>query len=265
MQVYIEDAILQNLVINYMLLSISDLAINEKPSKIKLFLVALFGALFAVVISLFQISLAFLIPIKILCAIMITLFMSKGNNIKNFLLFFLVFLSMTFVMGGGVVSLQNLFEKNLSGLSIVFIIFGLYIILKNIFKQFYLKQKLSKFYYDINLSKGDNFCKIKAYLDSGNLLVDAKTGLSILIVNYSTLEKLYRDKITVVDYLQQNLDKKLEGRYIECKTIGGVSKVFVCKIDKVVMSSGEKIDVMIGVGKGLNNKNYQGLLSPLAI
>ncbi len=265
MQVYIEDALLQNLIINYMLLSISNFAINEKSNKWKLLGVALFGSIFAIILSLFQLETAFLLPIKILCAIMITIFMVKGNNLKKYLLFFFVFLSMTFVMAGGIVAIQNLLCSNLSAISIVSIIFGIYIILKNIFRQFYLKQKINKFYYNVDLLEGDNQCKIKAYLDSGNLLVDNKTGLSILIVDYAILEKLYRNKVTIVDFLQHKLDKKVDGRYIEYKTVGGKALMFVCKIDKVNLSTGKTIDVMIGVGHNLNNKEYQGLLSPLAI
>ncbi len=265
MQVYIEDAVLQNLIINYMLLSISNFAINEKSKWYKLLLVSIFGACFAFMLSFFKIKMEFLIPIKILCAVLITLFMTKGDNIKKYLLFFFVFLSSTFVMGGCVGALENLLQKKLSALSITIIIAFFYIILKNIIRQFYIKRKVDKFYYSIDLLKDGEQCKIKAYLDSGNLLQDEKTGLPILIVNYATLEKLYRNKITVVDYLQQKLDKKLGGRYIDYETVGGKSKMFVCKIDQVIMSTGEKIEVMIGVGNGFNGKDYQALLSPLAI
>ena len=265
MQVYIEDAFLQNLIINYLLLSISNFAIKEKSLWYKLLGVSSFGSFFVIFVSLFQIKTSFLIPIKILCGVIITLLMVKGNNLKKYLLFFFVFLSMTFVMGGGIVALQNLFGKNFNKLFITIIVLVFYIILKNIFRQFYFKKNIDKFYYDIDLIKENNFCKIKAYLDSGNLLVDKETNLPILIVNYSILEKLYCDKITIIDFLQQRLDKKLNGKYIEYKTISGQAKMFVCKLDKVLLSSGKQIDVLLGVGKNLGDKDYQGLLSPLAL
>ena len=113
MQVYIEDAVLQNLIINYMLLSISNFAINEKSKWYKLLLVSIFGACFAFMLSFFKIKMEFLIPIKILCAVLITLFMTKGDNIKKYLLFFFVFLSSTFVMGGCVGALENLLQKKI--------------------------------------------------------------------------------------------------------------------------------------------------------
>lgn len=265
MEVYIEDAILQNLFVDYMILSISEFAINKHSKWYKLFFVALFGAIFAVVLSLFQIKIEFLIPIKIFLAIIIALLMVKEENIKKYLLFIFVFLSITFIMGGGIVAFQNLFDKNLSGLETTFILFVLYLILKNIFKQFYVKKKIDSFYYDLVLSSDDKKCKITAYLDSGNLLIDEQTGLSILVIDFATFEKLYQNKISVIDFLQQKLDKKINGKYIEYKTVGGKAKMFVCKIDNVALSTGKNFNVLIGVGKGVCNEDYQGLLSPLAI
>lgn len=268
MEIYIEDAILQNVIINFMLLEISQKAILQKCRKLKTFFVSILGACFAVGLTFFQFSTFLTFAIKMICGILMTVIMIKNFKLKQFLLFYFVFLSSTFIMGGLCMALQNLFQNKLSGVVIVLAIFVFYIILKNLLKQFYVKKKLNNFYYKLQLILSDKKVNIKAYLDSGNLLQDKSTGCPILIIDYKTFEQLFGEKISIIDYLQNRLDKKLKGKYLNYQTVNGQSKMFVCSIDKVILKTNnniEELNVMLGLTSNFDTSfDCQGLLSPLA-
>ena len=54
MEIYIEDAILQNVIINYTLLSISEKMILQKGKFMRTFFVSFFGSMIAVLIIFFN-------------------------------------------------------------------------------------------------------------------------------------------------------------------------------------------------------------------
>ena len=270
MEIYIEDAILQNLIINYTLLSISEKTILQKQKILRTIGVSIVGTLFAVALTFFNIPSIFQIIIKILSGLIMCLMLIDKVVLKKLAFLFFVFLSFTFLMGGLIIAFENLFTISINGLISALIIFGFYIILKSIVKQIYRKKHLNNFYFDIKLeNSGKNF-DIKAYLDSGNLLQDDETGLPILIINFETFTKLFGDKITVMDFLQKKLDQKIKGRYISFSTVGGEAKMFVCNIDKVSTLEKNKqerpINVLLGITNNyFKNKECEALLSPLAL
>ncbi len=270
MEIYIEDAIIQNIVINYTLLSISEKAVLQKSKFWKKILASIIGTLFAILITFFKLNAFFEIIIKLLSGLVMALIIIDKFVFKKFLLLFIVFISSTFLMGGLIIAMEYLFNVSINGLMSAGIILLFYFILKGVIKQFYIKRKLNKFYYNLLLTNGEKTLDIKAYLDSGNLLQDDETGLSILVINYSTFSKLFDNKVSVMDYLQKKLDKKIKGKYISFSTVGGVSKMFVCNIDKVMTyEKGEEkkeIHVLLGIGtKCFKSNDCDALLSPLAL
>ena len=111
-------------------------------------------------------------------------------------------------------------------------------------------------------------CNIKAYLDSGNLLQDDETGLSILVLNFTTFNKLFSKNATIIDYLKSQLDKKINGKYILYQTVNNSSKMFVCQIDKVFKienNKREELHLLIGLSTNFQGKDYDALISPLAL
>lgn len=267
MEVYIEDAILQNLLINFMLLKLTAFCIRDKISFIKIFLSATVGTIFAVILVFFNLNFYFSLVLKALCGLIMILIVTKKISIKKFLFSYFIFLTSTFIMGGLILSLQNSF----SGFDInyaLLVIFVFYVILKNLVNEFYRKRTVTNFIYDLTLQNENKKIDIRVYLDSGNLLQDDKSGLPILIVNFNTFEKIFIDKVNIFDYLTQKLDKKIKGHYIVYRTLSGTDKMFVCKIDKISIKNTFKkeINVLLGLGKNtFKNKDYEGLLSPLAL
>ena len=268
MEIYIEDAILQNFIINYVLLSISCCMCMQRSSKLRKTITSFFGCTFAIILTFFQFSSVIDIVIKILCGALMCAFAISKFEYKKYLLFTFTFLSFTFLMGGMIIAFEYLFNIEINGLICAMIIFVFYLILKSLIKFFYYKRQINHFYYKLSLeNQGKNF-KITAYLDSGNLIRDDETGLPILIINFETFEKIF-NKVTIMDYLQKRLDKKLNGRYISVSTINGNGQIFVCSIDKIVAienNHSKQIHVLLGLSNNMfRDKDYDALLSPLAL
>jgi stage II sporulation protein GA (sporulation sigma-E factor processing peptidase) len=119
-------------------------------------------------------------------------------------------------------------------------------------------------------NKGDIYQTI-GFLDSGNRLVDEISKKPVVIINYKTFNKLFKN-INVVDLIMgrlENLPLK-NCRYI---TIGTVSdskgKVLVFESDEleIFLEDGKNIikNVMLGLASTKSNKfeNFDVLLNPL--
>ncbi len=282
MVVYLEDAIFDNIVITSIILFLSLFSLRLKIKYLKVFFASVLGCAVSLLLTFLTLPLVAVIIIKsliglILCSIVIPKF-----TFKLLSLFFVVFLSFTFLMGGfcffiiylfggEVYSVTDMTYNLPISLGVIFIFLGLYVYLLTLaIRVFYKKQKLSSFYYDVFISTQEKKIKIKAYLDSGNLLQDALTGLPILIVNFNTFNKIFNGKVSVFNFLKNTLNHTIKGRYIEVSTISNNGKMFVIEPIKVEIKQdkGEKkeIKVLIGVsGHACKYGQFEALLSPLAL
>lgn len=283
MEVYIEDAIFDTTIINLAILYLSMYSLRQKFNFFKAIFSALFGCLISVALTFFVLSQWIVIILKILCGIIMCTIVLPKFSIKLLSLFFLIFLSFTcllggfcffviYLFGGEVYSLETMGHNLPISLGCLTLLLWLYVIfLIKIIKIFYKKQKMEKFYYDVKICANGKILKLKAYLDSGNLLQDPQTNLPVLILNLKSFLRLFNGKINIVDYLNGKLPLKLNGKYIEFCSIGKTEKIFAFLPEKVevVGEKGiqdKKIDVLIGVSaNNFSSSNFDALLSPLSV
>jgi len=265
---YIEDIVFLNVLTNFLLLLLAQRFVNQKINYFKTFLVSLIG-LFSVVLDIFlTISTVYLVLIGVILFLIMSCILVENYSTKTFSFFSFVVIFSNFLIVGLSAFAQIFFQGTyLTVAKILLNLFSFKLILSAI-KQFYKKKKLVGFYYNLTLEyMGKNF-KIRAYLDSGNLLQDDETGLSILLLNFETFNKVFGKNTTVIDYLQSRLDKKIDGKYIKYSTVNCSSKMFVCHIDKVFKienNKREELHLLVGLSKSFYGKDYEGLLSPLAL
>ena len=203
-------------------------------------------------------------------------------SFKTLILFFIVFVSFTFLMGGfcffiiylfggEVYSVQSMTYNLPVSLGLIFALLGIYIyLLIKAIQIFYKKQKLSTFCYNLILTINKTKIKINAYLDSGNLLQDSSTGLPIIIINFNTLNKFFKPSISIIDFLTNKLDKNIKGRYINVSTINSSGKIFVFEAEEVLIKNengqSKKINALIGVSSiNIKGENFEALLNPLVV
>lgn len=281
MNVYIEDAIFDNLLINFTILSLTLFSLRQKVNFWKVLLSSFFGCFVAVTLTFFNFTYALQILIKILTGLIMCLIVVKNFNFANISLLFIVFLSFTFLLGGFCFFIIYLFNGKMVNLvtlnynlpislKLIFVLLGLYVFfLIRAIQVFYKKQKIETFYYNLEIFCNNKKIKLKAYLDSGNLLQDSDSGLPVIIVSFNTLNKLFFNQISILDFLTNNLNHKIKGKYINCNNVTTNSKMFVFEPNSVVLKEKngqvKKLNVLIGVANSNFNNSFEVLLNPLAI
>lgn len=282
MQVYIEDAIFDTSIINFVILYLTMFSLRQKISWLKIISASLTGTLFSLLLTVVSMPLILTIAAKLITGLVMLVISTSKIDIKSFFVVFLVFISFTFLLGGfcffiiyllgGEIYPLSKMSYNLPiSLGVITLLISVYVyFLINVVKIFYKKQKIDCFYYNLSLTANNKTKKLKAYLDSGNLLQDPNTGQSILILSLNNFLEIFKDKITVVDYISSKLDKKINGKYINFSTVGQKNTMFIFEPNKVEILKENKtkqnISVLVGVSSNNFSKNdFDALLSPLCI
>ena len=275
MEVYIECVIIDNLLIDYFILSITKKLVRLEISNIRIWLISLFGTVISLITPL--LSGIYLIITKILCGILMPLFLLKKPTFKKFSLTFLTFLVSTMIMGGACIVLCSVLNINFTiengsvliynfpiGLALLICLI-IYFVLKNLITSFYSQKKLEKFIYNVQLNYLDNFVKCKAFLDSGNRLVDEKSNKPVILINYEILSKLSNVKLS--DILLNRINKiNLKNVHeLEVKSIAKSSKILVFEIDNILIENKKINNVLVGISlkSFKENLNADCILNPL--
>ena len=281
MEMYIEDALINTTFVNAVILFLTQYSLKIKFKFWKTLLLSVFGSIYSLVLNCFNFYPIALFLLKICCGLIICTFMVPQFNIKNFITYFLIFISFTFLLGGfsyAVLffiggkdySLEDISKNSSYVFSIIYLLLAIYIwFLITLIKNFYKKQKFQNFIYNIKIFCNNKNYFLKGYLDTGNFLIDNITKKPILIINLKTFFKMFKD-INIVDVINLNLDKKISGKYINCKTVTGYDKMFVFNAQGIYIEQNKnfkKLDVLLGFNFKFNlkNNNFDILLSPICV
>ena len=201
MTIYIEYAIADNLIIDYLLLKGSAQLLRLKTRRLFLFLSAALGTVFAVMFPLFNIAKAYSFLLKIACAALMCLTAARHRSARDYFLYFNVFLLITFIAGGAAYGILYLTGINYSvetyyqakalpvGIT-VFIAYLFVILIKSFTKKIADGAIVACGLIDCEIViKGVPF-KVKAFYDSGNFLEDKKTGLPVIVADKKTFKKI---------------------------------------------------------------------------
>lgn len=267
MYVYIEYAVIDNLVINYILIKTATKLCQVKTRFLLLFLATLLGTAIGVVIPLFNLNDWFIFIIKLLLGLLITFIGGSYITIKKYLLTYFVFLTLTFLSGGFIIALFNfagvdyisLFSSNYDsllpvGITVLFV----YVISRISFmlvKKLISKRDISPFLRSCILVIDKNRISVKGFIDSGNSLYDKKSGLPVIVCSNLLFSKL------------QKLNLKSSVSSIEFITVSGTSTMNLYVVDKLMIYNGACVNifnnVLLGVSQnGFYNDNYELLLHP---
>lgn len=267
MQVYIEYAIIDNIVINYLLLKTSTFLARVKTNFLRLFLSALLGTVVAIIIPLITLKTSVLYAVKLSLAFLMPLISAKVLNAKKYLFLILIFILFTFLSGGFILAILNLAVIDYTegailnydsvipiGLSVLII----YALSKTVIKLSFIilkERDLKPFLRKCILVIGNQKYKVLGFIDSGNGLYDKKTGLPVIVASNSFFSKIPKESI------------KKSISNLEFDTVSGTSYMKLFVIDKLMIYKGEKVNifnnVLLGVSsEGYNFTGYEILLHP---
>lgn len=270
MFVYIEYAVIDNMVINFLLIKTAVKICKIKTKFLYLFLSALLGTVFAILIPFFNLSDFLFILIKITIALLMTLIGGQYPSFKKYLFTFAVFLFFTFLCGGFLIFLFNLakidyesyFTLNYDSLLPVGITaLILYLISKltlYLVKKVISYKNLTPFIRECVIVINKKKFVVKGFIDSGNGLYDKKSGLPVIVCSNSFFENL------------KDINVKKSVSDLEFDTVSGSSTMKLYVIDKLMIFNGVNVNifnnVLLGVSPfGFNSTKYQLLLHPFLI
>lgn len=271
MEIIIEYALLDNLIIDGIIIGIVYRLKKEKLRFWRLFFSSLFGSVCAILMPLLNCSNIIIIAIKLLIGLVMSLIAFKPSTFKKFLLDYFLFLSTTAVLGGigigilylmfGSVSIDpNFAYKSPISLSAIYIIISAWCLgVISAIKFFYRKRNRESFVYEIDIHTKDSELSVKAYLDSGNTLIDPTTNRPVIIVGYKTFNKIYKDIKLENILLKKIEDFKIEGaHYIQYNTLNNQkTSMLICPLEKVSMKIDKKTQCLRDCVMGLSFSKFQ--------
>ncbi len=250
MKVFIEYVVIDNLVMDYLLLKFTALLLKIKYKKAMLFLGAIIGTLGAVLIPLLSLpdNLAFLI--KIALGLLITFVAVSHKTAFLYFKFFNIFLLLTFLMGGAIIGALSIMgvEYTAEGYKqegllpvgvnlIVAYVFGF--LVKKLAQRSYSFILTRSFVYKCKLYKNNACLSLDGYLDSGNNLIDKKTGKPVVLCEQKIIDKLKKQGASF-----------LPPRKFTLSTVAEQKEINIYDVDYLIIeynNNQKRCDLVLGV------------------
>ncbi len=229
-RIYIDLVILFNYLFDLFLLLSVNYILRRNVSKIRLFLGPLLGELSILVLFINNILIINLVKVLLSLLIVLVTFGYKDREYfeKNVIYFYIV----SIVMGGGIYFLKNQFKIPY----MVIIVIGLFLFYKSIKSLKYLKSNYSN-YYEMKIFFDDNnYVNVRAYLDTGNKLVDPYTKKDIILLDKNRIKDVNNYIYVPYNSLNNNgLLKCIRGLKIEIDNKINTSFLIGISEDKIMM------------------------------
>jgi stage II sporulation protein GA (sporulation sigma-E factor processing peptidase) len=223
MQVYIEVVIINNLVINALILTLTLKFLRHKISKAWIFVSSAIGTLYAIFLPLADILNFFIFKI-ILAIIMVAITVGRCT-FKRYLSACAIFFALTFAMGGITQGLASIFSIDLEKTNSTLIPFfvglsGLIVLFaqKLIYKHIVLARRKSRYEEVVVISANGKEVECKAYYDSGNRLY-YKNSPTIIIDRSVALQLFAQNEISDI------------GESAQIDTVTGKKKLPIITLD----------------------------------
>lgn len=292
--VFIDVIFLENLVLNYMILSLTDKIIKAKAKSLKILLGALIGAIYVVILIMVPgIKFYYTAAAKFLLSLLIIAIAFSPEKLKSFIKVLAVFYISTFIFGGAGFAFLYLtksggFVKNgmvyyfakSPWIVIFFTVITVGIIVRVVMDVWQARQFKDKLCVPLKISFENRSIDIDALVDTGNSLCDPLSKMPVIVVEYVAICQLLPDDIKTI------FDKKIENdlssvtnivsksswfsrfRLIPFSSLGRENGMLIgFKPDYILIGEeGSKnvFDVVIGIYNRSLSKNsrYRAILSP---
>ncbi len=187
---YIEYYIIENLLINYIIISCTSILTKRYNPKIKKLLGAFVGTLYSVAYIYKDLDILFTLPFKILIMTFITLISFTYKNKKDYINISLVFYMVNVFISGSTFFI--IYFTGMDHMKISFFIICVYIsceLLKYIYKDIKTLRQIKYLKKTITINLLGKSCSCEALLDSGNLLKDPMSNNDVIIIKSKYLKK----------------------------------------------------------------------------
>ena len=290
MTVYLDVVFVENVLMNYIIIFAVGVVLKTDCKKFRIFMASCIGAVYTVVMYLNIIPIYSNFIMKFILSIVIVYVSFKPNNFKQLLKKLLIFYLISFAFGGCIFALMYFLKPQMARIrNGVFVgtypikvgVIGALIAFLVVQVSFKLvKTKFSKkdMICDVELFINGKFARVKALLDTGNLLKEPLTGYPVIVVEHKSLypclsEKILNNLDIIIGGDIDDLAKDKECiktisrfRMIPFSSLGKTNGLLLgIKADSVNIILDEKIQSISNVIIGIYDKSFtkNGLYSAI--
>lgn len=253
MTIYLDVVFLENVLMNYIIIYATGVAVKEQFRKIRFLISSIIGAIYTIVMYLNIIPIYSNFIMKLILSFAIVYIAFKPKTLKKLIKNLTIFYLVSFVFGGCVFALMYFIKPQLAqirnGVFVgayplkVAIIGGFisFIIIQISFK--IVKTKLNKkdMIHQIEIIINEKSIKVKALLDTGNLLKEPITGMPVIVVEHISLNSVLPTEIL------NNTEKILGGDTDELMKNEELSKI-ISRFRMIPFSSlGKQNGLLLGI------------------
>ena len=255
MTVYIEYAVLDNFIIDWLLFRYTLLLVGMKGKKGRLFLCASAGTAFAVALPLLALPLWAELLLTALSGFLLVLWSARDPSAKKYFAAAGVFLLLTFITGGALTAFFNLFPAFGTELCVGVILLGAWLISAGAYRAIrylYRRKEIHNHVVDCEITLNGKTVSARGLVDTGNRLYDGDRAVAICSGKFASA-------LT---------DASTKGKYIEVGTVNGREKILTFEIDRLLIYRGDKPNIYENITLGLTDRANFGaydVLLPAAV
>ncbi|AAM24840.1 sporulation protein [Caldanaerobacter subterraneus subsp. yonseiensis KB-1] len=265
---YLDILFLENLLINYVILSLTQRFSRKYSTPFKLLLGAFIGAGYVLIFFLTPYSFFREFLAKFLLSLLIIYMAFSPETLKEFFRILSVFYLVSFAMGGTIFALLYAVKGRETALP-VGIGFAALLLFLN-WDYVVKKAKQDKMKYEIYIEIFGKKVKTYGFVDTGNKLFDPLSNLPVVVVAYSSVKSLLpydleefvaEGKIDFGKVLEIIKDEKWHSRIgiIPFSGVGTKGLLLGIRPDRLIINGKEIKDVMLGIS---TDKMEFALLNP---
>ena len=270
---YIDVYIIENLLINYIIISCTSILTKNTNSHKRKIMGAVVGTIYSVIYLFPRFYLLYTLPSKAVFFVIISLISFIYTNKKEFIRILTTFFLVNFFICGSTYFI--IYFTGIEHIKISFIIICVYIscyILRRIYSDITLINHIKEFTKEITISLlGEDF-KCTALLDSGNLLKDPLSQSDVVMVNYSLLEKYLPENYnyegvdaSIAEEIINNLSKDISSRVrlipYKHATSNETTMILGFKADYLQIDNKKIGNIVLGISN-FKDDNYNAILNP---
>lgn len=271
---YVEYYAIENLLINYIIISCTSILIKNYNSRKRKWLGASIGMVYSLIYLAPNMDILFSLPSKVITILIVTAVTFSYRDIREYIRILLVFYFVNIFIAGS--SFFIVYFTGISHITISLIIFTAFVsgsILNYIFKDIKELKYVKEMKKRINITINDKSFDFDALLDSGNLLKDPISRDEVIVIKASELKGIIPDEFLDIDYsgismedinnFIDKLDKEISNRIriIPFKHINQSSLIIGIKADYIQVDNKKIGNIILGLSN-LKEEEYSAILNP---
>lgn len=270
---YVDLYIIENLLINYIIISCTSILIKNPNSYKRKIVGALIGTIYSVIYLFPSFYLLYTLPSKGIFIIIIGLISFVYENKKEFIRILTTFLLVNFFICGSTYFI--IYFTGIDHLKISFLIVSVYIscqLLKKIYSDITLITHIKEFTKEITIHFLGEDLKCIALLDSGNLLRDPLSKSDVVMVNSNLLKKYLPENYNyeyvdvkqaeeIINNLSEDISSKVRLIPYNHATSNKTSMILGFKADYLQIDNKKIGNIVLGISN-FEDDNYNAILNP---